>query len=123
MSLRKSFIKPRPGLSSLADASEKKASASLTMAYGRKYSDKPVDLRDPKPGNSSFTVGGRRLPLPTEGRKHSITKAEITEARRTLAKSNARSSDAKSFGVSSNSLLQQPVPEVFAGLGQKRSAR
>lgn len=112
MSLRKSFIKPRPGAlghggHSLWDPEGKK-SADLSLPYGRKQSAKSIEAKEGH--HTSFSIGGRKLALPGEGRRPS-NKPDPSEVKKpTLGR--YRPADGNSFGSISNSnILGNEMPK------------
>lgn len=122
MSLRKSFIKPRPGAYSVADASEKKQ-VNISMPYGRKLSAKSIDQRD-NGLQTSFNVGGRRLAVPSEVRKASMKAESFDHKRQPPKPTLVRAGETKNFGASSGSILQNTTaPESGGGMAQKKSMR
>lgn len=122
MSLRKSFIKPRPGAYSVADTSEKKQ-INLSLPFGRKLSAKTIDPKD-NSNQASFNIGGRRLPIPSEGRKPAAKIESFDQKRQPPKHTIYKPNDSKSFGASSSSILQNNAPAENAGQSvQKKSMR
>ena len=121
MSLRKSFIKPRPGAYPLSDYSEKKQ-GDLSLPYGRKLSSKSIEDKQVQT-QMSFNIGGRRLPVGSEGRKP-FSKIDAFNQKRQATKSGIyKPIESKSFGVSNGFALQNQKSEVSGGALAKKSMR
>lgn len=119
MSLRKSFIKPRPPGPSLGDSTDKKQT-STSLAYGRKLSAKSIE---PREGHSSFSIAGRRPQVPPAERKPSVKFDSFDLKRMPPKQTMHKPNESRNFGASSGSILQNPVSELAASLAQKKSNR
>jgi hypothetical protein len=103
MSLRKSFIKPRSGAGGQglygSGESEVRKYHDVSMPYGRKHSAMSIEVKENH--HASFSIGGRKLALPGEGRRPS-NRGEPSEIKKpTLGR--YRPPEGNSFGSVSNS--------------------